>query len=339
MILADCLHQFFNQYLPQIKGASSCSMDSYRQTFTLFLKFAAERQKMPARDLQIEHLAADLIFSFLDHLETARQNSPRTRNTRLAAIKSFAKMIRLLYPDHRKTADMILNIPQKRYKKNLIGFFTQDEVLKVFDAVDLKKKEGLRDYTILHLLYDSGARASEITSIKIDDFDPVKRTLALLGKGARYRIVQLWPITTSLLKQYLESHRPKPKIQYQDILFVNQRRESFTRHGIHRICKKYLQKSFPEKRLKHTNPAHSFKHSCAVNLLLNGASLTEIKNHLGHENLNSTMIYLHMNVPKKREVQKRFLEYTQSNISEIPKLDGWLDWGNKKEILDWLDSL
>jgi site-specific recombinase XerD len=305
----------------------------------LFLKFAAEHQKTPVKELEIKHLTADLIFSFLDHLETTRHNSARTRNTRLAAIKSFAKMIGLLYPEHRKTADMILSIPQKRYTKNLIGFFTHDEIETVFASVDLRKKEGLRDLTILNLLYDTGARASEVTTIKKDDFDPVKKTLALLGKGNRYRIVTLWPITTSLIRRYIQNHRQTPKIEFCDILFVNQRGQALTRHGIHRICKKYLKKSFPEKRLKNINPAHSFRHSCAVNLLLSGASLTEIKNQLGHENLNSTMVYLHMNVLKKREVQKRFIEYTRSSISENPKLDEWLDWENKKKILDWLDNL
>ncbi len=248
-------------------------------------------------------------------------------------------MIRLLYPEHRQTAEMILNIPQKRCQKRLIGFLTHDEVLKVFGAVDLKRKEGFRDYTILHLLYDSGARASEIAALKLEDFDPQKRTLAVLGKGNRYRLIALWPKTTVLVKWYIENYRLAAKVLYKDSLFLNQRKEPLTRHGIHRICKKHLKKSFTEKRLKYINPVHSFRHSCAVNMLLSGASLTEIKNHLGHENLGSTMIYLHMNLPQKREVQKRFIEYTQSNLSDDSKIDELIDWENKEEILNWLDSL
>jgi integrase/recombinase XerD len=81
------------------------------------------------------------------------------------------------------------------------------------------------------------------------------------------------------------------------------------------------------------------RHSCAVHLLLSGKSLTDIKNHLGHENLKSTMIYLHLNVSRKRDAQKKFIKYIQSAISEEPKIDKLLSWENKEEILDWLDDL
>jgi len=339
MILSQCLEAYFDHYLPHIKGASGQTIASYRQCFTLLLRFAAKYHKLPVKQLQIKDLTRDLIFAFLCHLEQDRKNSARSRNNRLAALKSLAKMIILLYPEHREVAEAIVTIPQKRCQKKLIGFFTHDEVLKIFSAVDLKANEGFRDYAILHLLYDTGARASEIAALKLDYFEPQKQTLAILGKGNRYRIVELWPVTTHVLKGYIESYRPTPKAYHKDILFVNQRRAPLTRHGIHRICKKYLQKSFPDKRLESINPAHSFRHSCAVNMLLAGASLTEIKNQLGHENLSSTMVYLQMNLPKKREVQKRFIEYTQSNIVESQKIEELLDWENKQETLSWLDSL
>ena len=193
MKLSTCLHQFFDQYLPKIKGASDETINSYRQSFTLFLKFAAACQNQAVKDIQVKYLTADLIFDFLNHLEEQRKNVARTRNSRLAAIKSLAKMIRLMYPEYRKTSEMLLNIPQKRWQKPLIGFLTHDEVLKVFGSVDLKIKEGFRDYTLMYLLYDSGARASALAALKIDYFDSKKRTLAILGKGNRYRRLQLWP--------------------------------------------------------------------------------------------------------------------------------------------------
>jgi len=339
MKLSTCLHQFFDQYLPGIKGASDETINSYRQSFTLFLKFAAGCQKQGVKDVQVEHLTADLIFDFLNHLEEQRNNSARTRNSRLASLKSLARMIRLLYPEHRQTAEMLLNIPQKRWQKPLIGFLTHDEVLKIFGSVDLKIKEGFRDYTLMHLLYDSGCRASEVAALKIDYFDPKKRMLALLGKGNRYRRLQLWPKTAALIEQYIKNYRPPPKPLYEDSLFINQRKESLTRHGIYRICKKYLNKTLPEKKLKFINPVHSFRHSCAVNMLMSGASLTEIKNHLGHENLGSTMVYLHLDLPKRRDVQKRFIEYTQSNLNNDQKINELIDWKNKEKTLNWLDSL
>ncbi len=339
MKLSSCLHQFFDQYLPRIKGASDETIISYRQSFTLFLKFAAACQNQAAKDIQVKHLTPGLIFDFLNHLEEQRKNCARTRNSRLASLKSLAKMIRLLYPEHRQIAEMILNIPQKRWLKPLIGFLTHDEVLKVFGSVDLKRKEGFRDYTLMHLLYDSGARASELAALKIDYFDPKKRMLAILGKGNRYRRVQLWQKTADLVEQYIKNYRPAPKPLYEDSLFINQRKESLTRHGIYRICKRYLNKTLPDKKLMFINPVHSFRHSCAVNMLMSGASLTEIKNHLGHEKLGSTMVYLHLDLPKRRDVQKRFIEYTQSNLNNDPKINELIDWKNKEKTLNWLDSL
>ena len=185
MKLTECLLKFFDQYLTRLKGASKHTVKTYRDTFTLFLPFAAQYYSCTISSLEVEQLANNLIMDFLDHLETERRNKAVTRNLRLATFQSLAKMIRILYPEQRNIAERLLNIPRKRAQKKLIGFLSQEEILKVFDAIDLKKKEGLRDYTILHLLFDSGARASEITTLDLEYFDSQKKTLAILGKGNR----------------------------------------------------------------------------------------------------------------------------------------------------------
>jgi Site-specific recombinase XerD len=141
MKLSDCIHQYFDQYLPQIKGASDDTIKSYRSAFTLFLSFAAQDLSVPVKELDVEHITPTLIFAFLEHLEDQRNNLPRTRNSRLAAIKSLFKMIRLMYPEYRKIADRIFNIPQKRCSRPLIGYMTEDEILKVFQSVDLKRNK------------------------------------------------------------------------------------------------------------------------------------------------------------------------------------------------------
>ncbi len=280
-----------------------------------------------------------MLLSFLDHLESDRSNVVRTRNHRLAAIKSLAKMIRLMYPEKREVAQRILDLPQKRAQKQLIGFLYPDEVLQVFHCVDLIKKSGFRDYTILHLLEDSGARASEIATLNLDYFDPQNSTLVILGKGNRYRQIELEPRTVQLIRSYIANHRIKPKPLYQHRMFINQRGEEMSRHGIYRICKKYLQKALSPKRLKNINPVHSFRHSCAVNMLLSGKSLTDIQNRLGHENIQSTTVYTHMDLTRKQAVQNKFIEYMKSNLSEDPKISEWIGWENKKNILEWLDRL
>jgi len=339
MRLETCIYRFFEQYLPRLKGSSDQTIKAYRDVFSLFLPFVADKLSIQIASLRVEHLSPDMILCFLDHLESNRGNVVRTRNHRLAAIKSLAKMIRLMYPENRKEAQRILDIPQKRAQKQLIGFLYPDEILKVFHCVNLMKKNGFRDYTILHLLEDSGARASEVATLNVDYFDPQHGILAILGKGNRYRRIGLGQRTVQLIKRYSTQYRIKPKPLYQHRLFINQRREGMTRHGIYRICKKYLQKALDPKRLKNINPVHSFRHSCAVSLLLSGRSLTDIQNRLGHEDIQSTTIYTHMDLTRKKAVQKRLVEYMKSSISEDPEINKLIDWENKNDILEWLDSL
>ena len=278
MKLTQCLHRFFGYYLTGIKGVSPNTVQVYKKTFELFLPFAAGYRSRSIQTLQVEDLSTELVVDFLVDLEKVRKNSVRTRNLRLASLKSLAKMIRLLYPELREYGDCILLIPQKRAQKKLIGYLHQEEIFSVLSGVDLKKKDGMRDYAILNLLLDSGARAAEIAGLQLDYFDDTNKTMALLGKGNRYRQVSLWPKTVDLLNHYIEQYRRQPRFGHDHWLFINQRGEGFTRHGIYRICRKYLQAVLPQKRLAVLNPVHSFRHSCAMNMLGAGASITEIRN-------------------------------------------------------------
>jgi len=260
MKLSDCVALFLTRYLCDIRGVSANTIKSYKNTFRVFIPYAAQYLSKRSGRIEVADLSADLIIDFLYHLENDLGNTTRTRNIRLATIRSLAQMILLLDSDDKAVAEQILKIPSKRAPKPVFGFLSHDEARKVFDSVDLKRKEGFRDYTILHLLYDSGARAHEIAGMRVDAFDPEKKNIGILGKGSRFRIVQLWPRTTDLIIQYVKKYRQTPWPLYQHRLFINQRRQGFTRHGIHRICQKYLKKVLPENRLKNLNATHCFRH-------------------------------------------------------------------------------
>jgi site-specific recombinase XerD len=339
MKLSTCLHRFFDYYLPQVKGNARNTIKTYRDAFTLFLPFAAEHLSIKIESLRVEHLSTKLILAFLDHLESERHYTAKSRNQRLAALKSLAIMIRFMYPEYKDIAKTIGRIPQKRTQKPLVGFLDYEDIFKVFLSVDLKKKDGFRDYTILHLLYDSGARATETATLNLDYFNPQKKTLAIHGKGNNFRLITLWPVTAKLINRYISKYRKNPKPLYQHRLFINQRGEELTRYGINWLCKKYLSRALPNKRLININPAHSFRHSAAMRMLYEGKDIPEIRNRLGHERIASTMIYLHMDLSYKREVQKEFIKYTQSNLVENPKINELIDWENEKDTLAWLDSL
>ena len=339
MKLSTCLIEFFSQYLPRIKGVSKRTIESYQETFTLFIPFVAQYFSIKIQSLKIGHLSTDVILAFLNYLENQRNNIARTRNLRLAAIKSFSKMIRLLYPEQGNLVAKILKIPEKKTQKTLIGFMYPDETLKVFKSVDLKKKNGFRDYTILHLLYDSGARASEIANLNIDYFDAQHKTMAILGKGSRYRLIEIAIKTVQLIQLYIIQYRIIPKPMFRHYLFINKRGERLTRKGINKICKNHLSYALPEERVKMLNPVMSFRHSCAVDMLCSGKSPDEIKYRLGHQCIDSTMVYLHLNLNRPRELQKKMVEYTQSILPQDPQIEDFIEWENKEKILNWLDRL
>ena len=203
MKLAPLIHRFFNLYLSQIKGVSLHTIKTYRDAFRIFLPFAAQYHDVKIESLCIDHISSELVLAFLNELEQKHKNLSKTRNQRLAVLKSFARMLRMESPEYRELSDRILNIPQKRTQKPLIGFLYQDEILKIVQTVNLKTNDGFRDYTLLHLLYDSGARASEIATLNIDYFNPQKKNLAILGKGNRFRLSKLEPKTSQLLTIYV----------------------------------------------------------------------------------------------------------------------------------------
>jgi len=339
MKLTSCIIKFFDQYLPHIKGCSPNTIKSYRDTVSLFLPFAARYHRIKTGSLKLEHLTTDLILDFLNQLETSRANTAKTRNQRLAVLKSFGKMICFIYPEQQKLVDAILAIPQKSSQRKLIGFLYPQEIYKIINTVKIEKKDGFRNYTLLHLLYDTGARATEIATLHMDYFDYKNRTLAILGKGNRYRQVELLPKTAELVHQYIAGYRNTPTSLFKKNLFINQRGSALTRHGINRICKRCLEQALSPKRLSLMHPVHSFRHSCAVRMVSEGKPLSEIKNRLGHSNVQSTMVYLQLDLNQKRQLQENFINFTKQHLKSDPKIEELIQWENKQNILEWLDGL
>ena len=280
-----------------------------------------------------------MVVDFLNYLESERKNTAKTRNHRLAAIKSMAKMIRFLYPENSTMADKIICIPQKRTQRQLIGFLYPEEFDKVLNAVDINKAQGFRDRTILQVLCDSGARASEVAQLDLDYFNPEQNTLAILGKGNRFRQTELDAITVRTIETYIARYRKPPKQAYHKRLFISQHGKALTRHGIYRLCRKYLRLALSEKRLATLNPVHSLRHTCAMNMLANGHSLSDIRYQLGHEDIQSTMVYLQMDLSRRRKIQKKFMEHSRSVMVQNAEIEELIDQKEKEDIMAWLDSL
>jgi len=248
-------------------------------------------------------------------------------------------MIRFMYPQKTALVEKIICIPQKRTQRQLIGFLYPEEFDQVLNAVDLNKAQGFRDYTILQLLFDSGARASETAQLNLDYFNPQLKTLAILGKGNRFRQIELSSTSVRLIKTYIAIYRRSPKPAYQKRLFISQHGKQLTRHGIYRLCRKYLRLTLPKKRLMVLNPVHSFRHGCAMDMLAKGYSISDIKNQLGHEDIQSTTVYLQLNMSRRKKIQQKFTQHTKSILVRNAEIEELIDNKDKENIMQWLDSL
>ena len=191
------LQEFFHRRLIAQRGASAHTIASYRDTFTLFLGYAAERTGRTPSALTLSDLDAPMVLGFLDHLETERGNSARTRNLRLTAIRSFMRYASLREPSLLPVAQRVLAIPDKRFDRPVLGYLSRDEITAIIDAPDRSTWSGQRDAVLFAVLYNTGARVSEITRLHVAD---VLRRPSVLAASARQG-------TQGACRPALEEHR------------------------------------------------------------------------------------------------------------------------------------
>lgn len=331
------IHYFFSEYLPAQRGLSKNTIKSYRDTFKIFYVWVSN--ETDAKTISIEAISADLILKFLSDLEATRKNDIKTRNSRLAALKSFFSMCYMRRAVDRRHFESINFVPFKKFHRKLIDYFEHDDVLKIFSLINTSRISGARDQVVLNLLYDTGIRATELASLKVKNYDANQQTLEILGKGNRWRKIFIWPRTAKILDEYLRS-RPVPKPAYKDFLITNHKRESLTRSGVHKISSKYLKMANIDKHIPSSkrSAAHSWRHTSAVNMLKMGFSIQEIKVRLGHQQMETTSKYLNLDLTVKRE---RILELLQFSKTSPPKLDDGNDikFKSSVEIIKFLEGI
>ncbi len=185
---------FFTQHLCEHKQVSPRTVTAYRDTFRLLFTFLQDRTGHPPSDLVISDLDAPAILAFLDHLESARENTPRSRNARLSAIRSFFKFASVRDVEHLAVVNSVLAIPNKRFARPLITFLTRSEMDAILATTDRETWIGSRDHGLLLTMYNTGARASELINLKCGQVSFSSPTMVQLhGKGRKDRSVPLWP--------------------------------------------------------------------------------------------------------------------------------------------------
>jgi len=336
--LADYVRYFFTCYLPQHRDVSPHTQSSYKQTFIQLLRYCKIRVPNQVNP-NIDQFHVGFLLDFLTYLEKELGNTAATRNLRLAALKSFFRMVSVLQPRYQSQCRQVLLLPQKRSPKVRFDFLNKEEVDAIFSCVDTQTHDGYRDLCILRTLYNTGARSSEVCNIRIPDLNLEQKEVLLHGKGRKTRTVPLWETTTVFLRTYLKSERRTPLSQYQDFLFINQRRTRMTRSGVYRLCSQYLAEAtrkMPTLENKKIHPVHGWRRTTASHLGLAGVDLTVIQEWLGHASVDTTSRYKRIPIKTKREALRKFYLFEQSWKEETT---AGVDWKLSPDLLEFLKSL
>ncbi|MFQ5474136.1 MAG: tyrosine-type recombinase/integrase, partial [Dehalococcoidia bacterium] len=261
--LAPLLEAFFLDRLLRQQQASPNTIASYRDTFRLLLAFAKQRLFKAPSALLLSDIDAPFVGMFLEHLETKRNNSVRTRNARLAAIHSFFHFIALREPAHSALIQRVLAIPNKRFDRNLICFLTRTETDALLGAPEQDSWIGCRDHALLLTMIQTGLRVSELINLKCEDFslDPGAH-IRCRGKGRKQRSTPLTPLTVAVLRNWLRQQRATSS----EPLFPTRRGGVFSRDAVERIVKKYAAiaaTKCPSLISKNVSP-HVLRHTTAV---------------------------------------------------------------------------
>ncbi len=302
--LAPTLQAFFTDRLIAQRQASPHTIAAYRDTLRLLLAFAAQQTGRQPSALDIDDLDAPLIGAFLDHLEHERANSVRTRNARLAAIRSLFRYAALRHPEHADTIQRVLAIPPKRFERALITFLTEPETAAVLAAPDHGTWTGRRDRAMLLLAAQTGLRASELIGLACSDVHlGAGAHVSCLGKGRKQRITPLTKQTVAALRAWLAERAGKP----DHPLFPTRTGRTLSRDAIERRLAKHAATATaacPSLAAKKITP-HVLRHTAAMRLLHAGVDTSVIALWLGHEQIETTQIYLHADMELKEQALAR----------------------------------
>jgi site-specific recombinase XerD len=309
-LFAPTLQGFFTDRLGRQKQASPRTIATYRDAFRVLLCWVNDRYGIAPSDLRIEDLDTEVIVRFLDHLESERRNSARSRNARLAAIRSLFRYAALRHPDHAALIQRVLAIPQKRFDKATICFLTPTEVDAVLAAPDTTTWEGRRDVALIALAAQTGLRVSELVSLNCADIDlGPGGSVMCTGKGRKLRATPLTKPTRAVMSRWLRERNGLPA----DPLFPARTGRRVQRGAVERRIVKYREvaaRNCPSLKAKHLTP-HVLRHSCAMQLLQNGVDSAVIALWLGHADLRSTDAYMHADLTIK---EKALARTTPANV-------------------------
>lgn len=298
------VQQFFTEYLVAQRALSPRTVACYRDAMTLFLGYASRRLSKPPTSMRLTDVTPEVILGFLAHLEHERHNSVRSRNLRLTALRAFLKFAGRRDVESLHTVERAMAVPMKRFERPMLGHLTRAEILAVLGqpGADWTPQ---RDHLLLSLLYNTGARVSEIVGVRVADvvLDGAA-CVHLHGKGRKERSVPLWKSTVAAIRAWL---RTNPELRDQASLLPNRSGHVMTRCNVAQRLALAVDRAateLPSLKRKRVSP-HTLRHSTAMHLLQSGVPFNVIALWLGHESTNTTHRYVEANLEMKEKALAR----------------------------------
>jgi len=304
---ASLVQQFFTEYLVTQRALSPRTIASYRDSLMLFLDFAQQHIGKAPTAMGLSDIDPDLILAFLDHLEHERGNSVRSRNLRLAALRTFIKFAGRRDLSSLHVVEQVLAVPMKRFECPMLGFLSREEMIAVLGQPG-ETWTSQRDHLLLAMLYNTGARVSEIIGVRVADVVLGDAPYVLLhGKGRKQRAVPLWKVTAHEIRDWLRSN---DSLHDDAILIPNRDGKSMTRSNVEQrldIAVTHAVNEHPDLAKKRISP-HTIRHTTAMHLLQSGVAFNVIALWLGHESVNTTHRYVEADLAMKEKALARLDE-------------------------------
>src|ERR1035437_8105214 len=298
------VQSFFTEHLTQQRALSSRTVAAYRDAFVLFLDFAQKRLHKPPTAFLLADITPALILAFLDHLEVDRHNAVRSRNARLAALRSFLKFAGRRDVAGLHVVEQALGVPMKRFERPMLGFLARDEMLAVIGRPGLSWTSQ-RDCLLMALMYNTGARVSEVIGVKVSDVVlDASACVHLHSKGRKERSVPLWRSTVKSVRQWLKLN---PDLGPTSALLPNRCGEAMTRSNVTQRMALAVQaavKTMPDLEKRAIAP-HTIRHTTAMHLLQSGVDIRVIALWLGHESPTTTHQYVEADLAMKEKALSR----------------------------------
>jgi site-specific recombinase XerD len=329
---ADFIYSYFAKHLPLQRGLSDNTICSYSHSLKIFILYCRNERNISCDNLTLEKIDKHLVLDFLLWLEAERGNSVATRNQRLSSLKSLFQYIQSESVVYTALYRDIVSIREKKTPVMPPKYLSEEELGTLFSMPNINEKHGRRDFVLLLLLYDSAARAAELTALKFGDIVFGKTpTVKLFGKRSKTRIVPITSKTADMLQGYLREFRI---VEASQLVFTNHSHNMLTTTGISYIIKKYAEmgKQHNPEMFRMPISPHLLRSTKASHLIQSGVNIYYIRDFLGHSSVTTTERYTRNNP----EVVRKAINKASSDL--VAEVD-YYDTTEKSSLLDFLNSI